>query len=50
MTKTNVGSGSQAGARRPADPKAMKSGSGFHSASRYLKRDRRAGKRPAADD
>jgi hypothetical protein len=37
-------------ARRPANPKASRSGAGLHEASRYSKKDRRAGKRRAADD
>ncbi len=37
-------------ARRPADPKAQKSGSGFHEPAKYSKRDRRAGKRRPDDE
>jgi hypothetical protein len=37
-------------ARRPANPKASRSGSGFHEPSRYSKKDRRAGKRPMDAD
>ncbi len=37
-------------ARRPADPKAQKSGSGFHTEAKYSKRDRAAGKRRPDDE
>ncbi len=43
-------SGGNPSARRPANPKASRSGSGFHEPSRYSKKDRRAGRRSAAED
>ena len=37
-------------ARRPANPKAQRSGSGFHEHSRYSKKDRRSGERSASEE
>ena len=37
-------------ARHPANPKAQRSGSGFHEPARYSKKERRANRRSAAED
>lgn len=41
---------STTGARRPPNPKASRSGFGFHSEGKYSKADRRGGKRLAGEE
>jgi len=37
-------------ARRPANPQALASGSGFHSPAKYGKKDRKVGKEYVVED